>query len=151
QALVRAAQELRQAVWGPLTKHLQGAKTVVVAPDGALCQFPLAALPGGKAGNYLLEEMPIAQVASARQLFDLLRPAAKAPTRGLRAVGGVDYGKGATYAPLPGTAVEADRCRTLFRKAFPSEPASTLSGKEATVQAVGRALAGKKPRFLHLA
>src|SRR5262249_25801255 len=78
QGIARAAQELRRAVWAPLQGRLAGAKTVVVAPDGALCQFPLAALPGGKPGSYLIEEVTLAQVASARQLLDLLRPAEKA-------------------------------------------------------------------------
>jgi CHAT domain-containing protein/tetratricopeptide (TPR) repeat protein len=153
QAIARAAGELHKGVWAPLVKHLAGAKAVVVAPDGALCQFPLAALPGGKAGGYLLEEVALAQLASARQLLDLLRPAGKVARRGrgLLALGGVDYGKGATYPALPGAAVEAERCRRLFRNAFPAEPAVTLSGAGATVQVVRQALAGKKPRFLHLA
>jgi CHAT domain-containing protein len=153
QAIATAGQALRKAVWEPLQEHLGGAKTVIVAPDGVLCQFPLAALPGGKPGSYLIEEVAIAQVASGRHLFDLLRPAGKVagPGRGLVALGGVDYGKGATYPALPGTAPEARRCRTLFRNAFPAEPAATLSGAGATVQAVRRALAGKRPRWLHLA
>jgi CHAT domain-containing protein len=153
QAIATAGQELRRAIWAPLTRRLGGAKTVIVAPDGVLCQFPLAALPGGKAGSYLLEEVAFAQVASARQLLELLRPAEKPASRGrgLLAVGGVDYGKGAAYPALPGTAPEARRCRTLFHNAFPSEPAATLSGREATVGAVRRELAGKRPRYLHLA
>jgi CHAT domain-containing protein len=153
QAIARAAQELRQAIWAPLQKHLGGVKTVVVAPDGALCQFPLPALPGGKAGAFLIEEVGIAQVASGRQLLELLQPAGKPKqqARGLFAVGGVDYGKGKRYPPLPGARAEADRVGELFRRAFPTEPRTRVGGKEATVLAVRQTLRSKRPRYLHLA
>ena len=152
-AVAKAGQTLRQHVWLKLSKHLGGAKTVVLAPDGVLCQFPFAALPGDKAGSYLIEEVAVAQVASAQQLFDLLQPAEKpkVATRGLLDLGGVDYGVGKTYDPLPGTLAEVERCRSLFRRAFPTEPTTSLTGKAATVQAVQQALHEKRPRFLHLA
>ena len=41
-----AALELSRRVWEPLKPHLEGAATVLVAPDGVLAQFPLTALPG---------------------------------------------------------------------------------------------------------
>jgi CHAT domain-containing protein len=153
QAIARAGQALRRLLWLPLRPHLGDAKAVVVSPDGVLCQFPLAALPGGKQGRYLIEEVGIAQVASGRHLFDLLQPAGKPkqPARGLLAVGGVDYGKGKRYEPLPGASAEADRVAELFGRAFPSEPRARLGGKGATVQAVRQTLAHKRPRYLHLA
>jgi CHAT domain-containing protein/tetratricopeptide (TPR) repeat protein len=149
----RAGRLLRERVWQPLARHLGGAKVVLVAPDGALCQLPLGALPGSKPGSYLIEEVAIAQLASAKQLLDLLHPAQqpKAVPRGLLAVGGVDYGKGKAYTPLPGTAPEAQRCRMLFRAAFPAEPATLLSGAGASVAQVQRVLTGQRPRYLHLA
>jgi CHAT domain-containing protein len=142
---------LREKVWLPLSKHLGGAKVVLVAPDGALCQLPLGALPGSKPGTFLIEEVAIAQLASARQLVDLLDPADKTakPGRGLLAVGGVDYGPGKSYSPLPGTAPKARRCAALFRAAF-AEPIRLLQGGEATSGALGRGL-GERPRYLHLA
>jgi tetratricopeptide (TPR) repeat protein len=155
--LDRAGQTLRRLVWQPLSKHLGGAKTIVVAPDGVLCQFPLAALPGSKQDSYLIEEVAIAQVSSARQLFDLLKPMDKpgtvpaATASPLLALGGVDYGSGTSYPALAGTLAEARSCRELFRRAFPDEVAHLLSGKEATVVAVQKALQEKKPRWLHLA
>jgi CHAT domain-containing protein/tetratricopeptide (TPR) repeat protein len=152
QAIARSGQALRRLLWLPLREHL-GAAKAVVAPDGVLCQFPLAALPGGRRGSYLIEEVGVAQVASGRHLFDLLQPAGKEkqPARGLLALGGVDYGKGALYPPLPGARAEADRVAELFGRAFPSEPRASLSGKGATVPAVEKRLRGKRPRFLHLA
>jgi CHAT domain-containing protein/tetratricopeptide (TPR) repeat protein len=152
-AIARSGQALRRLLWLPLRQHLGKAKAVIVSPDGVLCQFPLAALPGGKQGSYLIEEVAIAQVASGRHLFELLQPAAKPrqPARGLLAVGGVDYGPGALYPPLPGARAEADRVAELFGLAFPSEPRASLSGKGATVRAVQQTLREKRPRFLHLA
>jgi CHAT domain-containing protein len=147
----KQAALLRQWVWEPLSRHLGGAKVVLMAPDGALCQLPLGALPGSKPGTFLMEEVAIAQLASARQLVDLLDPAGKAarPGRGLLALGGVDYGPGKTYRPLPGTAPEARRCAALFRAAF-AEPVRLLQGSEATPAALRVGL-GERPRFLHLA
>jgi CHAT domain-containing protein/tetratricopeptide (TPR) repeat protein len=151
QAIARSGQTLRRLLWLPLRPHLGGAKAVVVSPDGVLCQFPLAALPGGK-GGYLIEEVGIAQVSSAHHLFDLLQPGKqKQPARGLLALGGVDYGKGTRYPPLPGAKAEADRVEKLFGRAFPTEPRASLSGQGATVQAVRQALREKRPRWLHLA
>jgi tetratricopeptide (TPR) repeat protein len=153
QAIARAGQTLRRLLWLPLLPHLGGAKAVVVAPDGVLCQFPLAALPGGKQGRYLIEEVALAQVSSGRHLFELLKPAGKPRQagRGLLAVGGVDYGKGALYPPLPGAQAEADRVAELFRRAFPTEPRESLGGTGATVRAVRQTLRGKRPRWPHLA
>jgi CHAT domain-containing protein len=153
EAIARSGQTLRRLLWLPLREHLGGAKAVVVAPDGVLCQFPLAALPGARKGRYLIEEVALAQVASGRHLFDLLQPAGKEKqaARGLLALGGVDYGPGALYPPLPGAKAEADRVAELFRRAFPTEPRTRLGGQGATVQAVQEALRAKRPRFLHLA
>jgi CHAT domain-containing protein/tetratricopeptide (TPR) repeat protein len=153
QAIARSGQTLRRLLWRPLHPYIGQAKAVVVAPDGALCQFPLAALPGGKQGRYLIEEVALAQVSSGRHLFDLLQPAGKQKqaARGLLALGGVDYGKGNRYPPLPGAKAEADRVAELFRRVYPTEPRTSLSGKGATVPAVRQTLLSKRPRFLHLA
>jgi CHAT domain-containing protein len=153
QAIARSGQALRRLLWLPLLPHLGEAKTVIVSPDGVLCQFPLGALPGGRKGSYLIEEVSVAQVASGRHLFDLLKPPGKEkqPARGLLAVGGVDYGSGALYQPLPGAKAEADHVGELFRRAFATEPRTRLSGQGATVQAVRHTLLSKRPRFLHLA
>jgi CHAT domain-containing protein/tetratricopeptide (TPR) repeat protein len=152
QAIARSGRTLRRLLWLPLLPHLGQAKTVIVAPDGVLCQFPLAALSGSKAGAFLIEEVALAQVASGRHLFDLLKPGnPRQAARGLLAVGGVDYGKGKRYPPLPGAKAEADRVAELFRGAFPAEPRTRLGGQEATVLAVQQTLLGKRPRFLHLA
>jgi CHAT domain-containing protein/tetratricopeptide (TPR) repeat protein len=152
KAQSEAAALLRQKVWDKLARHTADARTVIVAPDGALTQFPLAALPGAKAGTFLIEDVAIAQVASGAQLFELLRPAGKGAKvgKGLLAAGGIDYGPGKSYSLLPGTGPEARRCRDLFARAFAREPAVLLEGKEATTTALRNEMA-RRPKYLHLA
>ncbi len=148
--LRRTAAELRRRVWSPLEAQLAGCKTVLVSPDGALCQFPFAALPGRKA-EFLLEELAVGYAPSGRHLLELLGPADKRKRGdGLLIVGGVEYGPGIAYDPLPFAAVEARRCREQFQGAFPSQRADLLSGKTATAEALAEAC-GKGYRHLHLA
>ncbi len=73
-----AALELSRRVWEPLKPHLEGATTVLVAPDGPLTGFPLAALPGHRPGTYLVEDLAIGYVSSAHRLVETLA----APSRG---------------------------------------------------------------------
>ena len=40
------ALALREKVWLPIAKHLEGAKTVIISPDGMLGTLPFTALPG---------------------------------------------------------------------------------------------------------
>ncbi len=93
-----AALELSRRIWEPLRPHLESASTVLVSPDGALMQFPLAALPGHRPGTYLLEDLAIGYVSSAHRLVETLA----APSDGkpkspedkaadLLAIGGIDY------------------------------------------------------------
>jgi CHAT domain-containing protein len=55
-----AATRLRSLLWRPIEKHLGGAKVVLISPDGALARLPFAALPGRKAGSYLIEDVALA-------------------------------------------------------------------------------------------
>jgi CHAT domain-containing protein len=69
---------------------------------------------------------------------------------GLLTLGGIDFGTGKKYGPLPGTDTEAQLCRDLFRKAFPKERADRLAGHDAITEKVQKACdAGY--RYLHLA
>ncbi|HEY2760113.1 MAG TPA: tetratricopeptide repeat protein, partial [Pirellulales bacterium] len=66
------AQKLREWVWEPLAAHLDGCKTVLISPDGALSYFPWSALPGKNPGRYLLEEMALAAVPVPQLLPEIL-------------------------------------------------------------------------------
>ena len=86
-----AAAELQNRLWKPLQPHLVDAKTVLIAPDGILNQFPFAALPGQRPGSYLLEDLAIGYVTSGRHIVEIFGGKAPRQCSGLLAVGGVDY------------------------------------------------------------
>jgi CHAT domain-containing protein/tetratricopeptide (TPR) repeat protein len=173
-ALDAAAARVAERVWKPLGPHLTGARAVLVAPDGALCRFPLAALPGAGAGSYLIEDLALGYVTSGRQVVELREGPAPPPARGMLAIGGIDYGAAvaaaptaATYpgrgrrapiddrtragfAPLPGTEVEARAAFQAFRRDFAREPALLLTGGDVSEERMKRELAARW-RFLHFA
>jgi CHAT domain-containing protein len=149
--------ELRKRVWEPLAKHLEGAKVVLVSPDGPLLGLPLAALPGSKKGAFLIDEYAFATVPIPQLLPELLR-GRSAPPRNPSSlvVGNIDFDalssiSGATkqennFPPLPGTKAEAAAVHDLFRKTFADSPAELLSGKGATREA----FVSRAPNYSHL-
>jgi CHAT domain-containing protein len=91
--LREAGQNLRRSVWEKLTPHLGDAKTVLISPDGPLCRFPFAALPGKTEGTYLVEEdfllvnVPVPQMLPG--VFEIHEKVPADPK--LLLVGDVDY------------------------------------------------------------
>ncbi len=179
EPLQAAALELSRRVWEPLKPHLEGAATVLVAPDGTLMQFPLAALPGHRPGTYLIEDLAIGYVSSAHRLVEMFA----APTEGkpkspagnsadLLAVGGIDYqaepgsaapteaaptpgvllaeSQRAGFKALAGTEPEVRHIAQLFDAAFPRQHPLVLTGAAPTEAAVKQQL-GRHWRHLHLA
>ncbi len=130
---------LRSAVWEPLLKYLGGADTVLISPDGFLSGLPFAALPGAKPGTYLIEDVAIASVAAPATLPALLAPAPAPAARSPLLVGAVEFGDGALWPTLPGTALEVEALEALARRAGGTP--SALSGKAATRAAVRARLA----------
>ncbi len=142
-----AAARLREALWSPLEKHLDGAKVVLISPDEALGRLPFAALPGREKGKFLLEEVPLAVLPVPRVLAQALAPAKGKPS--LLTLGGVEYGDGrGTWEALPGTGPEAAAVVARFRGQLKGEM-SSLSGAEATKSALAAAL--PRHRYAHLA
>lgn len=96
------AARLRELVWQPLAPHLDGARVVLVSPDGPVSHLPFAALPGD-ARPYLAQERLIATVPVPRLLPELLAPVAPPESEGLLLVDRVDLdappGKPAAGAP----------------------------------------------------
>jgi tetratricopeptide (TPR) repeat protein/CHAT domain-containing protein len=153
----RAAAGLRTLLWDKLAPSLAGCETVLISPDGLLCSLAWCALPGSKPGSFLIEEVAIAQIPSARQLLPV---ANRAASSGLLALGGLDYGKGGEagkgWGPLPGTALEARALVGLHHERFPrSRPARFLEGAAVDKAALAAALRpgkGEQPfRQIHLA
>jgi CHAT domain-containing protein len=174
EALRAASAELGKLVWEPLRPHLEGVRTALISPDGALTAFPFAALPGSRPGSYLIEDLAIGYVASGRQLVES-RATSDTVGRGLLAVGGVDFqaepgrppaapspsfamrmsGPVLTqrggFVDLPGTAAEALAVRQAFSTAFPDQPAERLTGTRASETELKRRLDGGHVKVLHLA
>jgi CHAT domain-containing protein/Tfp pilus assembly protein PilF len=164
-----AAGQLRRLVWDPLAVHLgPDTDTVYVSPDGALHGLPWAALPGSKAGTFLLEEYALALVPHGPFLLDQLT-APPRPQEGkgtLLAVGGVAYDQEATLQPdirraadrgkdqgtwpaLPGTVQELEQVLALAGGAPGGPAVLERRGREAGTQQVWLDL--PRARWAHLA
>ncbi len=161
---------VRQLLWQPLEKRLQGAKIVLVSPDGDVASVPFAALPGSKKDSYLLEEMALAIVPVPQLLPELLSaPLNKDNAKpSLLLVGDVDYGaapgaavevatsrsaahRGAFAAlpPLDGTRGEILAVRDSFEERFPEGRVKMLRKAQATEEAIRQQAPAH--RYLHFA
>src|SRR5262249_2094557 len=94
--------EMKELIWSPLEKHLDGAKVVLVSPDEAFAGVPFAALPGTKPGTYLIEDLALAVVPVPQMLPQMLRPVDKSKRLkpSLLVVGDVDYEKAGAGAKV---------------------------------------------------
>jgi CHAT domain-containing protein/tetratricopeptide (TPR) repeat protein len=139
-------EALAEALWAPLGAVLPaGTARVWVSPDGELGRVPWATLAEAHDPT---TRLLVAQVPSARDLLTLLAPE---PERGaapsLLLVGGVDFGDGAGFAPLPGTAQEVEALAALAES---QDLAPTvLTGAAPTTAAVSAAL--PRATYAHLA
>jgi CHAT domain-containing protein/Tfp pilus assembly protein PilF len=160
EELDHARQILAESVWRPLGQGVELAKSVIIAPDGPLTQIPFALLPG-RTSPYLLEDMAITYLPSARQLI-ASQPATPAADRFL-ALGEIQYGQSAlrfmapgqlttaiTKLALPGTSFEIRHSAESFHHAFPKTEATLLVGAAANKQRLFEEL--KQPaKFIHFA
>jgi CHAT domain-containing protein len=166
------AQEVAELVWKPLEAALAGTKAVLVAPDGALCLAPLAALPGPRPGSYLIEDLAIGYVTSGRHAVEVLSENQPVKGSGMLAAGGIDYdarveptrrapGTGSRqvlreeqdrsgYGRLPHSEQEARNALQLFAKAFAGERTALLTGAGAHEARLKQELAARW-RHVHLA
>jgi CHAT domain-containing protein/Tfp pilus assembly protein PilF len=166
------AQESRRLIWTPLEPYLDGIKTVLVCPDGAIGLAPIAALPGKKDGTYLVEEFTISVIPAARMLKNDQHPLVQdgtVPT--LLLVGDVDYdapsgpvgGHGSSrsatrsnergnrmkFDRLPATSAEIASVRRDFYAALPMGRVRTLNAGDSTEFSLRQE--ASNCRFLHLA
>ncbi|WP_412070350.1 CHAT domain-containing tetratricopeptide repeat protein [Rubrivirga sp. IMCC43871] len=136
---------LADAVWAPIGDALpEAADRVWVSPDGPLAGVPWATLAEVASG----ESQLVAQVPSARALLTLLTDSAtpeSAPT--VLIVGGVAFGPGPDWDPLPATVTEADAVASLATSG--GIAVSRLAGDAATVPAVASSLSSAT--YAHLA
>src|SRR5262249_26240022 len=152
-------EAVKKLVWAPLVKHLKGAATVLVSPDGVLSRLPLSALPGDKEKTYLLEEVALTVVPVPQAIPAMLAPV-KEEARlkaSLLVVGSVDFdGPGSHdaapidsrvaprgplkgWAKLPGTRAEALAVKDSFGQQFEDGGVIDLREARATKRAVREA------------
>lgn len=136
-------RQLYAIVWKPLEPLLNGIRQVLVSPDGELHRVPFAALVD-QDDRFLIERIRFAHVSSGSALARATRKAA-VPALDLALVADADFGDGGAYAPLPGTAVEAQTIPPLVRG---SKGRQILRGRNATETAL-KAL--PPARVLHIA
>ena len=146
------ASTLRGLLWSPLESHLQGIDTILLSPDGPLCRFPFAALPGSKPGTYLIEEHNVVVIPVPRLVPQLL--AAKghdsADRRGDSSllIGDVDFGGEPGFVPLPNGAANVAMSQSRSAARAPGarqvvyEP---LPGTEREVAGIGALYRGQFP------
>jgi CHAT domain-containing protein len=145
--------ELKRRIWDPLAGAIEGAKLVMIVPDGVLNLAPFAALPEGD--GYLVEKGPVVHVLTSER--DLLPEEAGERKQGLLAVGGpafdvavnhdaapaptvalrgapisCDDFKKIEFAPLPGSMREVTEISSEWKRWRGSETAELLTGDQAT-------------------
>ena len=161
---------LRDKLWQPIAKHVEGAKIVLISPDGPLCRLPFAALPSADGKKYLLEEYMIAILPVPQMLPELLAPRNNRPANWLPsmlALGDIDFdatpglpqktadwkprraGEAMNWQRLPATKGEILAIEDAFTKAIPKARFSLLRDALAT-EAEFRKQAPKF-EYLHLA
>ncbi|HEY7726865.1 MAG TPA: CHAT domain-containing tetratricopeptide repeat protein [Candidatus Eisenbacteria bacterium] len=91
-------QRLRALVWDPIHAEIEGAKLVLVVPDGVLQRVPLAALPAPGEGYLVQSEPPIQILPAERDLLNLERETPGG--RGVLALGGPDFDARVGPAPI---------------------------------------------------
>lgn len=152
-------RRLAEAVWGPISALVSGARKVFFVLDGMLLRLNFAALVSPE-GTYLLESGPTFHYLSSER--DLVRPDVPASGRGLLALGDPDFGSGrilsgfiasrdgvieerSRFDPLPGSRREVEEIAAEWA---PQEDVLALMGSEADESSFKRL----SPRFriLHI-
>jgi CHAT domain-containing protein len=155
-AAADASLRLGHIIGEPLAPHIEHARTLLIAPDGELCRFPWATLPGKNPGSYLLEDVALALVPVPQLLTDGTRP--ETATAGCVVVGDVDFGvppKQAAqkttlyFPPLAGTKRELKFVNDVYTSTHPKTTFLALSGAGATKAGLCQAMV--KSRYVHLA
>ena len=143
-ALAHRAERVSDQFLQPLEPWLHDVGHLWLVPEPTVADMPVAALPLSD-GSLAIEHFSVATLTTARELM-LER---RAPSGGgAVVVGGVDFGPGTDWSPLPGTLDEQRQVSRRLRRHLRSE-VHTLEGSEAT-EARLTAHAGQA-RVLHLA
>lgn len=127
-----AARALRRHVWDPVARRADGARRVVLVPDGSIAALAFGTLPR-ESGGYLVESAFVLQYLSAeRDLAARPALAAVARTPAVLAVGGVAYG----------AAAETSGARTVARDCDAAPQFAALPASAREVRDVARSCGG---------
>lgn len=145
-------EQLRRAIFDPLLPHLEGVRSLLLAPEQQLCGLPLDALPweDGRLGDEW-------RTTTVSGLWELALAPPRAPAeRDLVLFGSVDYdagperaGASGGFAALPATSREVEAIAALRRAADPEAETVRRTGGAATRGALEVLLPGS--RFVHVA
>jgi len=170
--LNRRAWSLREKVWDPVAKHLEGRTWIWLVPDSSLNSLPFSALVDEEL-KFLVEQYTFSYLPSAQELDRLARKD-KRKVGGALVAGGIDYDASGGGVPgaaaagaadgiralvrvsgmfpvpaLPGTAKEADTVAARLGKKLGRKGLVKLTGGAPGEARIKRELPGK--RFVHLA
>ncbi|WNC59947.1 CHAT domain-containing protein [Thermosynechococcus sp. QS41] len=152
----RAAQTLAAQLITPILPWIGAASHLLIAPDGELNTIPFQALVDAQ-GRYLVESYLITLLTSGRELLRLQSESESTAVPLIVADPSFDHSfgnavaspplrsldlRGLAFAPLPGTAQEAQALRALL-------PQARLLVQGAATEAAVKA--AKSPKILHLA
>jgi CHAT domain-containing protein/Flp pilus assembly protein TadD len=144
------ARRLREQRLGPLAKHLDGVKKLVVLPSGALAGVPVEVFADGYTVSYAL----------SGTMYAHLRKQPKVTTQGLLALADPVFepttvattrGEGDKYAALPGTRVEVEALRRLFAAEAGSHVLLDSQASEQRLYQLAREGKLAAYRYLHFA
>lgn len=144
-------RQLANRIWSQKLKDLvDGSTTIIVSPDGSLCHFPFAVLPGAAPSTYLLDDFAIGYVASGRHALEIFSRKNGPAGKGYLGIGGIDYGTSlpgadtrAQLRPLEESQVEIAENAVKYKQRFPEQGEPTLlTGKDVDKPRVIKVLEG---------
>lgn len=160
----QAGQQLRVAVFDPLTAALGECRRLLLSPDGALTRLPFAVLPDAK-GCPLVDNYQISYVNAGRDVLRFGAPSSGLPSAPV-VVANPDFDLGEEgHASLSGSPSRVGSLREALRayEPFKPLPGSAIEGETIAKQCGVQLLQGRdvlearfreycrSPRILHLA
>jgi CHAT domain-containing protein/Tfp pilus assembly protein PilF len=176
-----AGRTLRTLLWEPVAEAIEGARTVIVSPDGAVGRIPFAALPGKAEKTFLIEDHRLAIVPVPQLIPALLQSSPVKLNKDLLLMGDVDYDHrpadvetpeagpkkrkgrfdvggdtravtaGATWSRLSGAAAEVAFIKDLYKRVFEASDESIIDRREAMATEEQFRESAPQCHILHLA
>ncbi|NQU50548.1 MAG: CHAT domain-containing protein, partial [Planctomycetes bacterium] len=161
--------KIGELLWEPLRPHVEGAKKILVCPDGFLCELPLGILPQGE-GGFLLENFQFVYLSDPSQVVQPSSTLAQNRAGDVVVIGDVNYFRraqqgeeskpnpaqstrsrvGDSWSSLEGTREELRSIQDLHKYVLEWETKfDRVDGKEATEERVREMLPSH--RYIHIA